>query len=257
VTTTRAASGGRFVSFSQTPRSRIDLHGFDRNLFFGAPDSDGPGPQAYVNDLDPDVELAAHFHKVDQFQVFFGAAGATYKHRAIPAVLLHYTDAYSTYGPFRSGLNTRLPYATLRAQSSNYGGVMPGAKDALIRRGGLRNLTIEVLVTRAEPGSAPSVRPILEAQPDGLQAFTLTLAPGQSDTVAASRRTSGRYFCVLTGGLDVDGTEIEVHSLGWAPPTETEVEVTAGPSGCCLLVMDFPSPSTPETIAATTEPAEQ
>jgi hypothetical protein len=249
VTTTRDSRGNRFVSFAQTPRSRIELHGFDRNLFFGQADSDGPGPQAYVNDLDPDVELAAHFHKVDQYQVFFGAPGATYKRRAIPDILLHYTDAYSTYGPFRSGPAARLQYATLRAQSSNYGGVMPGAKDALIRRGGLRNLTVEVPVTTADPGAAPSFRAILEPQADGLQAFTVTLGPDQRGTVAATACTSGRYLCVLAGELDVDGAVIEARSLGWAPPACTEIQVTAGRSGCCLLVMDFPSPSTPETIA--------
>jgi hypothetical protein len=244
----------RFVAFAKAPRSRVDTYRFDRNLFFGQPDSDGPGPQAYINDLDPGVQLAAHFHKVDQYQVFFGKPGATYKHRSIPDVLLHYTDAYSTYGPFSSGPDARLQYATLRAQSSNYGGVMPGAKDQLMRRGGLRNLTVEVPLASTERGEAAAIRSVLEPAPDGLQAFTVSLPPGGTATVPASPRTSGRYFCVLSGELDVDGQLIGAHSLGWAPPACTGAQVRAGAAGCYLLVMDFPSPSTPETIQ---QPADQ
>jgi hypothetical protein len=252
VTTSLASthSASQFVPFRTTPRSRIDAHGFNRNLFFGQPDSDGPGPQAYINDLDPRIELAAHFHKVDQFQVFFGAPGATYKHRPIPRVLLHYTDAYSTYGPFSSGEKTRLKYATLRAQSSNFGGIMPGAEADLIRRGRLRNLTVEVPLTTAEPGDPAVFRNILERHADGLQAFTVTMGAAEKVSIPETDRTSGRFFCLLSGALDVDGQEVEARSLGWAPRNDTAVDVTAGPSGCCLLVMDFPSPSTPETIAA-------
>ena len=53
MTTSLASTHGasQFVPFRTTPRSRIDAHGFNRNLFFGEPDSDGPGPQAYVNDM--------------------------------------------------------------------------------------------------------------------------------------------------------------------------------------------------------------
>jgi hypothetical protein len=240
---------GQFVAFSETPRSRIEKHRFDRNLFFGQPDSDGPGPQAYVNDLDPGVELAAHFHKVDQYQVFFGEQGSTYKRRAISPVMLHYTDAYSTYGPFSSGPDTRLAYATLRARSSNYGGVMPGARDELIRRGGLRNLTVDVDLGAIPDAPRVDTRQVIGGYDDGLAATLVMLGPGASHRVPASLPTSGRYTCVLTGDLVVDGQHYEPRSLGWSDPGSTELHVSAGDEGCRLLVMDFPSPATPETFS--------
>jgi hypothetical protein len=239
---------GQFVAFSTTPRSRVEQHKFDRNLFFGQPDSDGAGPQAYVNNLDPGVELAAHFHKVDQYQVFFGEPGATYKRRAIPAVMLHYTDAYSTYGPFSSGPESRLAYATLRAMSSNFGGVMPGAEAELIRRGGLRNLTVEVELDALPPAGEVETRSVIDQHDDGLAATLVSLAAGVTHRVPATSPTSGRYSCVLRGELHMDGQLFEPHSLGWNGPQATEVIVTAGDAGCQLLVMDFPSPSTPEKL---------
>jgi hypothetical protein len=127
---------------------------------------------------------------------------------------------------------------------------MPGAEADLIRRGRLRNLTVEVPLTTAEPGDPAVFRNILERHADGLQAFTVTMGAAEKVSIPETDRTSGRFFCLLSGALDVDGQEVEARSLGWAPRNDTAVDVTAGPSGCCLLVMDFPSPSTPETIAA-------
>lgn len=239
---------GRFVAFADAPRSRVEKHGFDRNLFFGQPDSEGPGPQAYVNDLDPGIELAAHFHKVDQYQVFFGELGATYKRREITPVMLHYTDAYSTYGPFSSGPNARLSYATLRAMSSNYGGVMPGARDELVRRGGLRNLTIDVELDELPGAGEVVTRDVIARHDDGLCAVLVSLGSNASHVVPASEPTSGRYTCVVSGNLVVDGRHFEPHSLGWNDPGSTDLAIGAGPEGCRLLVMDFPSPATPETL---------
>src|SRR5256885_10627137 len=121
----------RFVDSVDAPVTRIDEHGFDRQLYFGRPDVAGPGPQIYVNTLDPGVELAAHFHKVDQFQVFFGTPGATFKRHEISPLMVHYTDAYSTYGPFRASADVPLRLTTIRAESSIFGAVMPGPRAEL------------------------------------------------------------------------------------------------------------------------------
>jgi hypothetical protein len=236
----------QFTSFSATPRSRVDIHGFDRNVFFGRPDFDGPGPQAYVNELDSGVELAAHFHKVDQYQVFFGSPGAVYKRRSVPPVLLHYTDAYSTYGPFGAGPANTFKYATLRARSSNYGGVMPGARSELIHRGGLRNLTVEVAIEEPEPTPDASITPVIEPHPDGLASWLVVLGPDSGTNVRPSAQTAGRYTCVLSGDLIVEGKHFEPLSLGWNPPEDTGLAFTAGPHGCRALVMDFPAYGDPD-----------
>jgi hypothetical protein len=64
----------------------------------GAPDS---GPHALLVEILPaPAPSGAHFHDGNQFQIIYPAAGVLYKRRAIERPLLHYTDAYSAYGPF-------------------------------------------------------------------------------------------------------------------------------------------------------------
>jgi hypothetical protein len=235
-----------FRSFREAPRTRIGQHEFDRYLFFGQADELIEGPQAYMNELDPGVELAAHFHKVDQFQVFFGGmAGARFLRHPIPDVMVHYTDAYSTYGPFTSGREDKLLYATLRAEHSNFGGVMPAARSELAYRG-RRNVERDVddwTVGHAPP-SGQTCRELMGRHDDGM-AGTLTLAaPGAPVLVERSAPISGRFYCVLDGFLEVGGQRYDRLSLGWEPGEDGPAAFVAGESGCSLLTLDFPYPPT-------------
>ncbi|HEX9506417.1 MAG TPA: hypothetical protein VGA62_10480, partial [Acidimicrobiia bacterium] len=54
---------------------------------------------------------------MNQFQVFFPAPGAWYKRRSLHSVLVHYVDAFVTYGPFGSA-DQPLEFYTLRAEAS-------------------------------------------------------------------------------------------------------------------------------------------
>ena len=120
----------RFVAFEDTEFQRVAAPGysFDSYVFFGSRKYSGPGPQVYMNSVDPGVTLSAHFHRIDQFQVFFGTDGARFQRKPVPPVFVHYADAFATYGPFSAAPDASLLYATIRARSDNYGGVMPGAR---------------------------------------------------------------------------------------------------------------------------------
>ena len=62
------------------------------------------GPQAFlIETYPPEQQTAAHFHSTDQFQIFFPAEGAYYQRTEIRSPLLHYSDAYTTYGPLEQG----------------------------------------------------------------------------------------------------------------------------------------------------------
>src|SRR5215470_18719270 len=61
--------------------------------------------------------IPPHFHEVDQFQVVVDGRGTIGKH-ALEPVTVHYTDAYTPYGPITTVGDGMLFY-TLRAQESN------------------------------------------------------------------------------------------------------------------------------------------
>jgi hypothetical protein len=242
-----------FVAPDETTKVRVDAHKFESSVYFGARDTDGPGPQIYVNELDPGVELAAHFHRVDQFQVFFGGNGATFLRKSIPDVMVHYTDAYSTYGPFRAAGDHTLAYATIRAHSSNFGGVMPGARDQLPYRG-RRHASVEVegWTLDALPPFGVQIDELLHDSADALQVRLVKLSPRSSTTLEPPSSTSGRCYCLVSGEIEWQGRSYGDRSIGWSDALAPNLELCAGPLGCSVLVLDFPSPATPENHKAET-----
>src|SRR5262245_15707940 len=76
-----------------------------------------PGPQAFLVRFPADSRGGAHFHPVDQFQIFYGSDGSWFKNQEITSgeIMLHYADAYVTYGPFGTKGPEPLEFFTLRA----------------------------------------------------------------------------------------------------------------------------------------------
>jgi hypothetical protein len=90
----------------------------------GRPD---PGPQTFfVESLADDALVRPHFHKVNQFQVFPGGNGRLGAHEVEP-VLIHYADAYMTYGPIVAG-DRGVQYLTVRVQGDPGPQYMPESR---------------------------------------------------------------------------------------------------------------------------------
>jgi hypothetical protein len=239
---------GTLVAFDDATPVREEAKHFDSFVFFGSRTQDGGGPQMYINRVDPGTELAAHFHRVDQFQVFFGTPGSVFQRKPIPPLFVHYTDAYSTYGPFRSAPDQPLLYATIRAESSNFGGVMPGARHL---RPYLGNRQLSAGVQESEPENLPAagelkVDTVFDRDTDGLSAVLVRLGADGSTVLTRSHAISGRALCVVTGEVRLGQGSVSFgpRSLGWTGPDEGPVALQAGPQGCAVLVLDFPSPAT-------------
>jgi len=246
-----------FVALSDATRVREEAKHFDSFVFFGSRTQDGGGPQMYMNRVDAGTELAAHSHRIDQFQVFFGTPGSVFQRKPIPALFVHYTDAYSTYGPFRSAPGEPLLYATIRAESSNFGAVMPGARH---QRAYLGERQLSAAVEGWEPGSLPAAGQtatdtVLDREADGLSAALVRLGPDAAIELTRPQAIAGRALCVVTGELRDDGNTSGYgpRSLGWSGPDDGPMTVTAGPQGCAVLVLDFPSPPTKTARAALAE----
>jgi hypothetical protein len=226
-----------------------------RRMYFD-PRTDAPGPQGFLVEMPGPSTNMAHFHEVDQFQLFFGSDGGWYKRHPLPALTVHYTDAYSTYGPFGSNTSETFKFFTLRPVRSAVAGYMPGAREVLMSQGKLargrkRNYSAEVTIDAALPAGSSEHRMLIEREPDGLAAELISLGAGSiADAPTKDFQSVGRYYYLVRGSIERDGSTYGVDSLGWAGSDERFPSLVAGSAGCDVLALDFPSQWCPsdETI---------
>ena len=71
-------------------------------------------PKGFVGEV-YNGTLRAHFHPVDQFQILLGEEGSFYQRQPVPKFMLHYADAFATYGTeMFLALIRRFAFFTLR-----------------------------------------------------------------------------------------------------------------------------------------------
>ena len=223
--------------------------------FFGSMGSSEPGPQGFlVEHLPAHTSVGAHFHPVDQFQVFFGSPGSFYKRSPMDAVMLHYADAYSTYGPFGTA-EQPCSFFTLRAHGSAFTGYMPGSRDRLVRRG-LRqqHVCLEHLCAGVLPEGVRRDE-LIVSHSDALAASLLSCGPDQQIALDSLTTSGGQYCCVLAGEIVQGGRRFGPRSLGWCDPGAPMPDFRSGPEGARVLVMRFPVPARdPDTEVGRTVP---
>src|SRR5262249_20844030 len=150
----------------------------DIDYFFGGPRSMERGPQVFLVHCFPGYLIKPHFHRVDQYQVFVRGRARIGKHEVRP-VYLHYTDAYTPYGPITFDDSEPASMFTIRGRPDPGANYMPESRDQLKGRAG-RTIVAQ---TRSElrPSSEQLVEEILiEPQEDGLAAYARLAAPGAS-----------------------------------------------------------------------------
>ena len=162
----------------------------------------------------------------------------------IGPVVVHYTDAYSPYGPFNSGTDDDLGFFTLRAKADSITAYMPESRDRLIRKA-RRTLHAQVGTSGDEaslPAGAAGIEPVIEPHEDGMAAFLMKAGPGEKlQGPALSSHSLGQYYCVVAGAVVQDGKVFERKSLAWGSRDEPAPELAAGADrGFEVLVMQFP-----------------
>jgi hypothetical protein len=212
--------------------------------------------QAFLVEMAPGDTIGAHFHRVDQFQVFWGSDDATYQHRPIPkdTAMVHYADAYTTYGPFSSGPSP-LNFFTLRAVDDDVTAYMPGSRHLLARQGRRHHKHVVALDGGAAlaPGEVRR-SDLLPADSDGLAAHLIE-AGSDASTVVSPSFAGGQYCCVLAGEALVGGRTFGARSLAWLDPGNGGLDIETGSGGCQVAILRFPDepscplPPSPEPVA--------
>ncbi len=205
--------------------------------FIGERQIDSDTPQAFLVRAGAGHVIPGHFHAVDQFQIFVEGNAKLGRFELHPGSI-HYTDAYTTYGPI---IATEQGYAyfTLRPVSTTSYHQMP-AEAKLLREarhtsGSKRRMLMGEVDEAAE--AAAGIAPIF-AQPDGVGAYRLSAAPGEALAFPAEA-SHGRFLLVISGSAEVDGQVYGPKSCLWAGEGEAFAPAVAGEEGVVAVLAAF------------------
>lgn len=170
-------------------------------------------PIAYLVCQAPHSTIGAHFHRVNQFQVFVGGSGGF---GGVPAAapMVHYANAWSAYGPIRAGAEG-IDYFTLRPAWDKGAAWMPESAAQLraVPDRKVRNVIYPKVEAWSAPADGAPRVTCLGSDADGLGVWVIDAAAGQAMPGLPPAAGGGQYWLVLEGGLQPAGAGADA-SLG-------------------------------------------
>jgi hypothetical protein len=211
-----------------------------------APSSAGLYPMAFLVEKQGGAIVHPHFHQADQFQVVVQGSGRLGTHD-IASVAVHYTDAYSAYGPIVAA-EEGVAWFTLRNAWD------PGARYMPEHRRQLRESRARHQHREATCGPLP---PLTDAElagltdlsgiaviaecSDGLGTWRYTVAAGGIVAGPDPAHGGGQFWLVSAGSAGVvGGALLSAQSCVFVAPDHPAAHLVAGPSGGDLLCLQFP-----------------
>ncbi len=208
-----------------------------------APSGDGLYPMAFLVEKEPGAVVRPHFHQADQYQVIVEGGGKFGVHD-VSGVIVHYTDAYSAYGPIVAA-EDGIAWFTLRNAWD------PGAAYMPEKRAELREARARFQHREATCGPLPVVdtaevadvraETLIPAGGDGLGTWRYTVPAGGSVVGPDPALGGGQFWLVSGGAASVDGGALlPVRSCAFVAPEDGAAVVTAGDGGADVICMQFP-----------------
>jgi hypothetical protein len=204
-----------------------------------------PGPQSLLTEMCPHETILAHFHAVNQFQIYAAGSGQVGRHEVQPLVL-QFLDHHTAYGPIVAGPQG-LSFFALRVLTDS-GPVYldkPGYREKL-KPSKRRSPVSATIVLSTEPvlenRKAESWEPLLatEEDTDGMAAYMLRLG-SRNATIGPDPKSSGGYYLfVANGSLAWKGENLPLWSMVVVEPNEERLEISAGDKGLEALIMQYP-----------------
>jgi hypothetical protein len=210
------------------------------------PSSEGLYPMAFLVEKEAAAVVVPHFHQADQYQVVVQGSGRLGKHD-IASVAVHYTDAYSAYGPIVAA-DDGVSWFTLRNAWD------PGARYMPASRRQLREARAKFQHREATCGplpplsdvelaalDAPRGDTVIAETADGLGTWRYTVPANQSVTGPHPSTGGGQFWLMSAGSASVaGGALLAVQSCIFVPPEDDAATLFAGPAGADLICMQFP-----------------
>ncbi len=204
-------------------------------------------PMAFLVEKDPHAVVKPHFHQADQYQVVVQGGGRLGTHE-VGTVAVHYTDAWSAYGPIVAD-EEGISWFTLRNAWDSGARYMPAAREQL-RAARLRNSQHREATSPRMPVLAaaklaradrPSCTTVIEPTPDGMATWRHRLPPGASMSGPDPRAGGGQFWIVLSGSASAGGAAfLPANSCVFVAPGDRALAVMAGDGGAEMLCLQFP-----------------
>ena len=210
------------------------------------PSSEGLYPMAFLVEKEAGAVVHPHFHQADQYQVIVQGSGRLGTHD-IASIAVHYTDAYSAYGPIIAS-DDGVSWFTLRNAWD------PGARYMPAERQQLREARAKYQHREATCGPLPpltdaelaaltatSGATVIAETKDGLGTWRYTV-PSNGTVTGPDPSTGGGQFWVVSAGTAaiVGGALLPVLSTIFVAPDDPAATLLAGPTGADLICMQFP-----------------
>lgn len=212
-----------------------------------APESGVLYPMAFLVEKEPHAVVKPHFHAADQYQVVVQGGGRLGTHD-VGTVAVHYTDAWSAYGPIIAA-DEGISWFTLRNAWDPGARYMPAAREQL-RAARQRNFQHRESTAPPMPVAsaaelartdALSCVPVIEPTPDGMATWRYRLPPGASVSGPDPRAGGGQFWIVLSGTAAAGGTAfLPPNSCVFVAPDDGALTMIAGDCGAEALCLQFP-----------------
>jgi hypothetical protein len=210
------------------------------------PADEGLYPMAFLVEKEAAAVVKPHFHQADQYQVIVQGSGRLGLHD-VCSVAVHYTDAFSAYGPIVAA-DEGVAWFTLRNAWD------PGARYMPEHRRQLREARAKYQhreatcgplapLTDAERGalSAATGHAVIAETADGLGTWRYAMPGGSTITGPDPASGGGQFWLVSAGAASVGGGALlPVQSCIFVAPDDAAPLLRAGPEGADLICMQFP-----------------
>jgi hypothetical protein len=204
-------------------------------------------PMGFLVEKDPHSVVKPHFHQADQYQVVVQGGGRLGTHD-VGTVAVHYTDAWSAYGPIVAA-GEGIAWFTLRNTWDPGARYMPGAREQL-RTARQRSFQHREATAPPMPVAAADLLartdritclPVIAQTADGMATWRYRLPAGASVSGPDPGEGGGQFWVVLSGSAAPgEAALLPPNSCIFVAPDDGALTLTAGNGGAEALCLQFP-----------------